>query len=43
MDDAVYYDACGGKLRSIIVDAIWLVGRIAYAWGYYQADQKRTT
>ena len=24
------------------VGAIWLVGRIVYAWGYYQAAEKRT-
>ena len=24
------------------VGAIWIVGRIAYAWGYYQAAEKRT-
>lgn len=24
------------------IGAIWLVGRIAYAWGYYQAAEKRT-
>ncbi|YAF98738.1 MAG: MAPEG family protein [Nodularia sp. CChRGM 3473] len=23
------------------IGAIWLVGRIAYAWGYYQAAEKR--
>ena len=22
--------------------AVWLVGRIVYAWGYYQAAEKRT-
>jgi glutathione S-transferase len=25
-----------------VIGAIWLVGRIAYAWGYYQAAEKRT-
>ncbi|BBD57960.1 MAPEG family protein [Nostoc sp. HK-01] len=24
-----------------IIGAIWLVGRIIYAWGYYQAAEKR--
>lgn len=24
------------------VGAVWIVGRIAYAWGYYQAAEKRT-
>ena len=24
------------------VGAVWLVGRIVYAWGYYQAAEKRT-
>ncbi|MGK7877185.1 MAG: MAPEG family protein [Xenococcaceae cyanobacterium] len=24
------------------IGAVWLVGRIIYAWGYYQAAQKRT-
>ena len=24
------------------VGALWLVGRIVYAWGYYQAAEKRT-
>ncbi|MBD2435981.1 MAPEG family protein [Nostoc sp. FACHB-110] len=24
-----------------IIGAIWLVGRIVYAWGYYQAAEKR--
>jgi|GEM_PF-6301587 len=23
------------------IGAIWVVGRIVYAWGYYQADEKR--
>ncbi|ELR97016.1 MAPEG family protein [Gloeocapsa sp. PCC 73106] len=25
----------------LILGAIWLVGRILYAWGYYQAPEKR--
>lgn len=28
-------------LWSAIIGAIWLIGRIAYAWGYYQAAEKR--
>jgi uncharacterized membrane protein YecN with MAPEG domain len=28
-------------LWGAIIGAIWLVGRIAYAWGYYQAAEKR--
>ncbi len=24
------------------IGAVWLLGRIAYAWGYYQAAEKRT-
>lgn len=24
------------------IGAVWLVGRIVYAWGYYQAAEKRT-
>jgi len=24
-----------------VIGAIWLVGRIIYAWGYYQAAEKR--
>ncbi|WP_138503875.1 MAPEG family protein [Nostoc sp. PA-18-2419] len=28
-------------LWGALVGAIWLVGRIAYAWGYYQAASKR--
>lgn len=24
------------------IGAVWLVGRIIYAWGYYQAVEKRT-
>jgi glutathione S-transferase len=29
-------------LWGAVVGAIWLVGRIVYAWGYYQAAEKRT-
>lgn len=28
-------------LWGALLGAIWLVGRIAYAWGYYQAAEKR--
>ncbi|MBE9206649.1 MAPEG family protein [Nostoc sp. LEGE 06077] len=28
-------------LWGAIIGAIWLVGRIVYAWGYYQAAEKR--
>lgn len=28
-------------LWGAIIGAVWLVGRIAYAWGYYQAAEKR--
>ncbi|MBU7585872.1 MAG: MAPEG family protein [Nostoc sp. TH1S01] len=28
-------------LWGTIIGAIWLVGRIVYAWGYYQAAEKR--
>ncbi|MFS0516504.1 MAPEG family protein [Nostoc sp. UIC 10607] len=28
-------------LWGALVGAIWLVGRITYAWGYYQAAEKR--
>lgn len=28
-------------LWGALVGAIWLVGRIVYAWGYYQVAQKR--
>ncbi|MBD1835475.1 MAPEG family protein [Cyanobacteria bacterium FACHB-472] len=24
------------------IGAVWIIGRIAYAWGYYQAPEKRT-
>lgn len=24
------------------IGALWIIGRIAYAWGYYQAAEKRT-
>jgi uncharacterized membrane protein YecN with MAPEG domain len=29
-------------LWSAGIGAVWLVGRIVYAWGYYQAAEKRT-
>jgi glutathione S-transferase len=29
-------------LWGAVIGAIWLVGRIVYAWGYYQAAEKRT-
>jgi glutathione S-transferase len=29
-------------LWGAIIGAVWLVGRIVYAWGYYQAAEKRT-
>ncbi|OUL27403.1 hypothetical protein BV378_11975 [Nostoc sp. RF31YmG] len=28
-------------LWGAVIGAIWLVGRVAYAWGYYQAAEKR--
>ncbi|MBD0303689.1 MAG: MAPEG family protein [Tolypothrix sp. T3-bin4] len=28
-------------LWGALIGAIWLIGRIAYAWGYYQAAEKR--
>lgn len=28
-------------LWGAIIGAIWLIGRIVYAWGYYQAAEKR--
>ncbi|MBE9005118.1 MAPEG family protein [Fortiea sp. LEGE XX443] len=28
-------------LWGAIIGAIWLIGRITYAWGYYQAAEKR--
>jgi glutathione S-transferase len=28
-------------LAATIIGAIWIVGRIVYAWGYYQAAEKR--
>lgn len=28
-------------LWGAVLGAIWLVGRVAYAWGYYQAAEKR--
>lgn len=29
------------SLWGAIIGAIWLIGRILYAWGYYQAAEKR--
>lgn len=29
-------------LWGALIGAVWLVGRILYAWGYYQAAEKRT-
>ncbi|QIR40527.1 MAPEG family protein [Tolypothrix sp. PCC 7910] len=29
------------SLWGAAIGAIWLVGRVAYAWGYYQAAEKR--
>ncbi len=29
-------------LWGAIIGAVWVVGRIVYAWGYYQAAEKRT-
>ena len=29
-------------LWGALIGAVWLVGRIVYAWGYYQAAEKRT-
>lgn len=28
-------------LWGAVIGAVWLLGRIAYAWGYYQAAEKR--
>jgi glutathione S-transferase len=31
------------SLYAAILGAVWIVGRILYAWGYYQAAEKRGT
>ncbi|PPT09812.1 Glutathione S-transferase theta [Geitlerinema sp. FC II] len=30
-----------GEIWGAVLGAIWVVGRILYAWGYYQAAEKR--
>lgn len=30
------------SLWGAVIGAVWLVGRVVYAWGYYQAAEKRT-